>query len=99
MSFHLWSHAVSRKLKEARGVGGPGGMWRRQGNGMWPPQKDLQSLFFQLSGVRKSYGAIMKEEILFFPLKKKSQRTKMQGQFLKEMLTAKLGGQVSNGVH
>lgn len=44
-------------------------MWWGQGDGMWPPQKDLQSLFFQLSGVRKLYGAIMKEEILFSPLK------------------------------
>lgn len=44
----------------------------------------------------ESYGAIMKEEILFSPLKKKkSKRTKMQGLFLKETLTVKGNGQVS----
>lgn len=39
----------------------------------------------------------MKEEILFSPLKK--ERTKMQGLFLKEVLTVKQDQQVSIRVH
>lgn len=47
----------------------------------------------------ESYGVIMKDKILFSPLKKKKEKTKMQGLFLKEMLTAKRDQQVISRVH
>lgn len=96
MHFHLQPHAVSLKRRDAHGAGGQG--CSGDGDCMWPPWRELQSLFVQLSRVRVLWCHHERQNSIL-SVKKKKEKTKMQGLFLKEMLTAKRDQQVISRVH